>query len=106
MELNEILNEFKTTQSFSPTKPLNKTSGRNYVYKSPASVRITRKDRQSLLKTTDTREVKAAMEVAFKQIITAATGTSVQQLSINRVNQMRRQIFAKLEKDDERKKNE
>jgi hypothetical protein len=92
MDFDKILDEMEQ-----PTKPLSRVAGRNYVYKSPSSVRITRKDRQTLLKQTDPAQVKAAMEVAFNQIIAAANGTKVQQLVISKLNQLRNQVFDRLD---------
>lgn len=94
MDFEDMLNELEA-----PTKPLTRVAGRNYVYKSPASTRITRKDRQDLLKQTDPQAVKAAMEIAFKQIIAAANGTKAQQIALNKVNQLRKVVFKALERE-------
>jgi len=94
MDLEKILNELTTA----PSKRLNRMAGREYAFKGPASVRVTRKDRQDILKETDPAIVKAALEIAFKKIIAATSGTPAQQVALNKINQMRKQIFDRLDK--------
>jgi hypothetical protein len=81
---------------------LTRMAGRDYAFKGPATTRVTRSDKMSLLKETDPTAVKNAMESAFKIIIAAANGTPVQQLAITKINMIRKQIFDKLDQEIER----
>ena len=98
MDLDKLINEMGLEATPAPTKPLSRVAGRDFVYKNPGMVKVTRQDRQDLLKTTDPAQVKAAVESAFEQIIAAVTGTSAQNTAIAKINQLRKQIFADLDR--------
>lgn len=97
-ELNEAdINQFSASEVGS--KRLTRQAGRKYVYSGPSVTRITRTDKRTLLKEKDPAVIKDAIENAFKIIIAAATNTSVQQIVISKINTMRTQIYARLDKE-------
>lgn len=95
----ELLNELDQYAKDQPEykNRLTHQAGRKYAYEGPAVTRITKKDKRELLKEKDPKAIKAAMENAFSIILAAAKGTPVQQQAVTKVNQIRTQIFKKLD---------